>query len=223
MRVLIVQVLGLIVVCGALASAGPLAQRMTMPQTMPQCDVGRWPEFNYGFAALRLDLGTDMGDAVECEHTLTASGDTDQQTTTGVAHYDRATNTPSFHQGTDNWALTLQGLVFWSGNSPEIPSGTVAIPSPGSARMEAMREQNSAPAGTSLLGGGRRTPVPTTGGTLLTKTQIGRIAALVGISDEKLQTMTLDDLSQYFQKSGGSVSQMARSMNTDSLDESPAE
>jgi hypothetical protein len=218
---LLAQLVGVFVVCGAVVFAAPIAQRLTTPETMPQCEVGKWPEFNFGFAALRLDLGAAMGDAVECEHATTALGDTDQLTTTGTAHYDRASNTPSFRHGGDNWALTLQGLVFWAGDDAAAPAGSVAVPSPGSARLAAAAAHNSAPVASSFLGG-RPTPVPiasvtapaSIGSAFLSTSQIASIAALLGIKNDQVQSMTLEEMSQYTQQSGSSVAEVTRTINS---------
>jgi hypothetical protein len=62
-----------------------------------------------------------MGEPVECEHPDPASGDVLQRTTTGVAVYRPAANTPGFVSGTRHWALTARGLLFWDGDSAEPP------------------------------------------------------------------------------------------------------
>jgi hypothetical protein len=215
MLMFIAQMFGIAALCGAVVFAAPLAQRFTTSETMPQCDVGRWPEFNYGFAALSLDLAATVGEPLECEHATTADGDTDQHTTTGLAHYDRVTNTPSFRQGTDNWAETVKGLVYWTGSDAEAPAGAVAVPSPGSARLAAIAEQNSAPVGSGVLGGGPQVTAPASVGTcLLTSSQIAGVAALLGIKDDKVKSMTGADVSQYTQQSGGSVAEVTRTINT---------
>jgi hypothetical protein len=214
-RLLIAQFFVVVTVSGGVIFAAPLAQRFTTSQPMPQCQVGQWPDFNFGFAALRLDLGADMGDAVECEHATTALGDTDQQTTTGMAHYDRASNTPSFHVAGENWALTLKGLVFWPGSDAQVPPGLVAVPSPGSARLASAAGQNSKATG-GVLGGGTRVTAPASVGTaFLSASQIASVASLLGIKSDKVQSMSVDDLSTYTQQSGGSVAEVTRTINTE--------
>jgi hypothetical protein len=66
-----------------------------------------------------------MGEPLECEHANTESGDSLQQTTTGLAVYDQATNTPSFTDGWRSWALTQRGLLSWEGQNapPELLAG----------------------------------------------------------------------------------------------------
>jgi hypothetical protein len=216
MLVLLAQFLGVAALCGAVVFAGPLAQRWTQSQPMPRCEVGQWPEFNYGFAALRLDLDADMGDPLECEHATTAAGDTDQQTTMGVAHYDRLSNTPSFHHGADNWALTLKGLVFWAGEDAPVPPSALAVPSPGSARMAAVAGQNSAAVGHGVLGTPRQVTAPSSvGSALLSASQVAGVAKLLGIKNDQVETMTVADVSTYTQESGGSVAQVTRTINTE--------
>jgi hypothetical protein len=212
---LITQLLGAAAVCAAIVCAAPLAQRWTAPQTMPQCEVGQWPEFNYGFAALHLDLGAEMGEPLECEHATTALGDTDQHTSTGLALYDRASNTPSFHHASDNWALTAKGLVFWSGAEAQVPTAALAIPSPGSARLAGIARQNSTIAVSGVLGSGRKPTAPTPKeNSWLSTIQIGRVAALLGIKNEEVESMTAADLSQYTQQSHSSLAEVTRSINS---------
>ena len=52
-----------------------------------------------------------MGEPTECAHADVATGDVYQQTTTGLATYRRATNTPAFASGGSRWELTADGLV----------------------------------------------------------------------------------------------------------------
>ncbi len=61
----------------------------------PFCQPGESPEFRSGFASLKTQLGPLMGDATECEHIDVATGDSLQTTTTGLAYYRQATNTPT--------------------------------------------------------------------------------------------------------------------------------
>ncbi len=67
-----------------------------------------------------------MGTPVECEHTNPVNGDSLQQTTTGLAFYRKSTNTPTFTNGSEHWALTPTGTVYWTGGSIDPPPGTGA-------------------------------------------------------------------------------------------------
>jgi hypothetical protein len=95
---------------------------IAVAQAAPFCEAGQSPAFIFGFADLKYALGYIMGDPVECEHANSANGDTLQQTTTGLAIYRQATNTPEFTDGWNHWALTDQGVVAWSGSPPDAPS-----------------------------------------------------------------------------------------------------
>ncbi len=102
------------------------------------CAPGQGPRFQFGFAALKAELGDTMGQPTECEHANTANGDTLQQTTTGLAFYRKSTNTPTFTDGFRHWALTPAGLVSWEGSAvdpprPAVP-GSTAPTGPASAR-----------------------------------------------------------------------------------------
>lgn len=85
----------------------------------PFCAVGQVPAFVFGFAALSELLGPTMGQPTECEHTEAATGDAQQQTTQGLSFYRKSINTPTFTNGFEHWALTADGLVYWTGESIE--------------------------------------------------------------------------------------------------------
>src|SRR5215469_5698617 len=106
-----------------LLAAGMLVASMGLPMPVaaapdsaPFCGAGQAPAFVFGIADLKVALGAVMGDPVECEHPNSANGDTLQQTTTGLAIYRQATNTPEFTDGWNHWALSSQGLIAWSGS-----------------------------------------------------------------------------------------------------------
>jgi len=87
------------------------------------CNPGQSPAFALGLADLKQRLGDTMGTPVECEHPASATGDTVQQTTTGLAAYDHATNTVSFTDGWRHWAITPRGFVIWEGTDSNPPTG----------------------------------------------------------------------------------------------------
>jgi len=81
----------------------------------PYCAEGQEPEYVLGFAFMKSQLGNTMGAPLECEHTNPENGDALQTTTTGLAFYRKATNTPTFTDGWLHWAWTADGLVTWTG------------------------------------------------------------------------------------------------------------
>lgn len=87
------------------------------------CSSGQTPTFAAGIAQLKQQLGETMGTPIECEHAASADGNTIQQTTTGLAAFDRATNTASFTDGWRHWAITARGMVTWEGSDPNPPTG----------------------------------------------------------------------------------------------------
>jgi hypothetical protein len=93
-----------------------------LAQAAPYCGPGSTPRFTAGFADLKAQLGATMGDPIECEHTDGSSGDVLQQTTAGLAFWRKSTNTPTFTDGAQHWALTPAGLVAWSGPSVDPPA-----------------------------------------------------------------------------------------------------
>ena len=79
-----------------------------------------------GFAELKRQIGDQMGVALECEHFDSATGDTLQQTTSGLAVY-RSDGTLRFTDGWRHWALDAGGMVQWMGADAEPPASTPSI------------------------------------------------------------------------------------------------
>jgi hypothetical protein len=90
-------------------------------EAAPFCEPGQVPTFALGFGALQQALGSRMGEPTECEHANSDNGDTLQHTTTGLAFYRKSTNTPTFTDGWNHWALTPNGPVVWSGDQVDPP------------------------------------------------------------------------------------------------------
>ena len=82
----------------------------------PFCGPDEVPHFAYGIATLHDAIGSIMGEPLECEHPISAIGDTLQQTTTGLAIYRQSANTPEFTDGWNHWALGQDGVSAWSGD-----------------------------------------------------------------------------------------------------------
>jgi len=74
-----------------------------------------------------------MGEPVECEHMDSQTGDSLQRTTTGSAYQRKGSNTPTFTNGRESWALTSSGVAYWMGEPPwpvgVAPSGTQVMSS----------------------------------------------------------------------------------------------
>jgi hypothetical protein len=92
------------------------------------CYVGQRPTFDYGFANLRAAIGDRMGDPASCER-YGPEGDALQQTTTGLARYRKTSNTPTFTSGSEHWAMTERGLVYWTGSALDPPPDARQVPS----------------------------------------------------------------------------------------------
>jgi len=91
----------------------------------PYCTAGQSPQFTGGFAALQDQFGDSMGQPLECEHPDSASGDTLQRTTTGLAVYRQSSNSPTFTDGSTHWRLPPDGMQTWTGDSVDPPTQTV--------------------------------------------------------------------------------------------------
>ena len=101
-------------------------------QAAPFCRPGEAPQFTFGFAALKEQIGAAMGDPIECAHPNDANGDVLQHTTAGLSFWRKATNTPTFTNGWEHWGLTPSGMAYWTGESID-PPGTVVAESPPAA------------------------------------------------------------------------------------------
>jgi hypothetical protein len=88
------------------------------------CPPGQEPAFVQGIGVLHEHVGEVMGVPTECEH-KGDNGDIIQRTSTGngqgLAYWRNATNTPSFTDGYNHWALTYRGVVHWVGDNPDPP------------------------------------------------------------------------------------------------------
>ena len=100
----------------------PPAPPLPPPPDYAYCAPGETPHFVFGLDDLKQRLGDLMGDAFECEHIDPGSGDTLQRTTRGLAYYRQSTNSPSFTDGTNHWALTIHGVVRWTGDTVDPPA-----------------------------------------------------------------------------------------------------
>ena len=69
-----------------------------------------------------VDAGAPMGDPMECEHQDPSGGGAALRTSTGIAYYRKSTNAPSFTNGSEHWALTANGLLYWTENVPDPPA-----------------------------------------------------------------------------------------------------
>lgn len=117
-------VLGITETVGATRHVGySVAHAQTNGAEAPFCNAGQQPTFSGGMAALKQQVGNVMGTPVECEHAASVVGDTVQQTSTGLAAYEKLTNTVTFTDGWRHWALTANGLVQWDGTQAEPPAG----------------------------------------------------------------------------------------------------
>jgi hypothetical protein len=106
------------------AAVNPIWQSNEPPHA-PWCPPDVTPAFQFGFAELARQLAGVMGEPTECEHGSDWTGDTRQQTTTGVAVYRWCTNTPSFTREQEVWMLTPGGMQYWTGQGDPPPAQLV--------------------------------------------------------------------------------------------------
>jgi hypothetical protein len=98
-------------------------------QTANGCAPGQAPGYVFGFADLQSRLTVAMGDPMSCEFPdPNGTGDVHQRTTRGLAFWRKATNTPTFTNGSEHWAITVRGLLYWTGSSIDPPPSAVVVP-----------------------------------------------------------------------------------------------
>jgi hypothetical protein len=110
----------LVLACGPLVASAAQAGN---------CRPGQTPSIGEGFRSLVDAVGDAVGTAVECEHP-DATGDVQQQTTGGLLYWRKNTNTPTFTDGVQHWALQDGELVTWVGASVDPPGILVAHTTP---------------------------------------------------------------------------------------------
>lgn len=97
--------------------------------TSTGCAAGQTPAYVFGFADLSAWLDANMGAPVTCEYAdPQGTGDTEQNTTNGLAFWRKSTNTPTFTDGWQHWALTPTGRVTWFGASIDPPADAASVP-----------------------------------------------------------------------------------------------
>jgi hypothetical protein len=110
-------------VARAVITPPPLSVRPAATRTplTDSCTSAR-PRFTGGMASLKAALGSAMGDPLECEHAIDQRGNTQQQTTTGLAYYLKELNAACFTTGWDHWSLLSGAVVHWSGDAVAPPA-----------------------------------------------------------------------------------------------------
>lgn len=93
------------------------------PEEAPFCNPGETPAFGLGLAELKAQLGDTMGTPVECLHGSSTAGDAVQRTTTGLAAYNKASDTLTFTDGWRHWALRSGSVLSWEGTQSDPPTG----------------------------------------------------------------------------------------------------
>jgi hypothetical protein len=98
-----------------------------LAQMAPYCQTADAPTFAAPLAGLQGALGDKMGAPVECPHVDALSGDTIQQTSTGLAYVRSASGLATFTDGASHWAMTPAGMVAWDGGALDPPAGLAPI------------------------------------------------------------------------------------------------
>ena len=90
----------LLITLSLLLSALVLPATVESAQLAHGCAAGQTPSYVLGFAELRTWLGDAMGAPTTCEYAdPNGTGDTEQDTTAGLAFWRKSTNTPTFTNG----------------------------------------------------------------------------------------------------------------------------
>lgn len=137
------------------------ATGVALAQAADRCGPGETPRYVFGFAALRVQVGEAMGEPLTCEYPdPNGTGDVLQITTTGLAAWRKATNTPTFTNGWERWALTDSGVLAWTGDNPPRPD-LVAVEAPAAAPPEAAPPDGSQSSALAGLPPGAAAPLAT--------------------------------------------------------------
>jgi len=115
---------GLSLLGALLLTAAGASPTWAQPATTA-CPPGQTPQFASGFGALKLRLGTRMGDPMDCQHVDPSSGDMVQHTTTGLAYDPNGTGgAAAFTNGWEHYALMNDQVVLWRNGSVNPPQAT---------------------------------------------------------------------------------------------------
>jgi hypothetical protein len=110
-------------------------------EASPFCPGDQKLQFMPAIVRLHEQVGSAMGDPIECVHVDRTTRAAHQQTTTGIAVYQQDGNAATFTNGRDFWRLTPEGFTHWEGwHGRAGPSGETA------ARAVEAAENNPAPA-----------------------------------------------------------------------------
>jgi Excalibur calcium-binding domain len=102
------------------------------------CAAGQMPQYVFGFADLKSQIGDAMGDPITCEFPdPNGTGDVHQRTTKGLAFWRKSTNTPTFTNGSEHWGHTPEGWLYWTGSSIDPAADARAWPLSPAAAVEA--------------------------------------------------------------------------------------
>src|ERR1051326_7080479 len=87
-------------------------------QSAPQCSPGQNPELGYAGKQLRAAIGDVMGEPTSSDYKDPGhTGDSLQDTTTGLIVYRISTSARTFTNGSEWWALTARrGVLYWVGD-----------------------------------------------------------------------------------------------------------
>jgi hypothetical protein len=98
-------------------------------EASPFCPGDQKLPFMPAIARLHEQVGSAMGDPIECVRTDRTTGGAHQQTTTGIAVYQQDGSAATFTNGRDFWRMTPEGLLHWEGwHGRAGPSDETAAP-----------------------------------------------------------------------------------------------
>lgn len=112
------------------ALLGVLLYAFSVPTVSAQsadnfCAAGEVPQFRFGFAAYRQQMGTTVGEAVECEH-YDEQGNAYQKTTTGLLFYNKSTGQVTFTPDATNNTPSSDNFCT-AGEQPQFRFGFAAL------------------------------------------------------------------------------------------------
>src|SRR5689334_12561296 len=85
-----------------------------LAEQFPFCSSDGAPQVGDGFQTLTAQLGNRIGVPAECQHAEATTGDIQQHTSTGLLYWRKSTNTPSFTDGAEHWAIRGTQILHWT-------------------------------------------------------------------------------------------------------------
>jgi hypothetical protein len=120
---------------------GISAPFLARAEPSPFCSDETPPKVDQAFASLATVVGEGVGAPIECAHVEQATGDLQQATAGGLFYLRKSTNTATFTDGAEHWAVRGAQSLHWTTSEADPPS---------TAETRTLASAGSQPAGTAV-------------------------------------------------------------------------